>query len=222
MEESMEDERFKITRGNGITYSVRQNRDRFFYPNEWKQFYNKLSENQRITFATLINTGARINEVRHIKVEDIDFDRNTIVLKVTKVKAAKGEKNSRPRTISVSSQFIKGLWTLKKEKGLKAEDYIPILSTPAANICMKKTLMELGIKDWYMFAVHNVRKTHGNWLKAMGIDGAEICIRLGHDYDTFIRSYGSPDIFSGQDLQDMRSILGDLYYAQSQWGKRNR
>lgn len=198
-----------LMRSNGNPYTNRTNRDRFFYPNEWMKFFDALKSNQKITFDVLINTGARINEARHIKVGDIDFERNTILLRVTKVKAKKGEKNPRPRTISISNQFSRKLKGYIK--GLNNEEYIGVLSTPAAHIALKKTLQEIGIKDWYMFSIHNIRKTHGNWLKALGIDGAEICTRLGHDYNTFLRAYGSPDIFNFKDKQNMRLILGDLY-----------
>ena len=62
-----------------------------------------------------------------------------------------------------------------------------------------------------MFSLHNIRKTHGNWLKSLGIDGSEICSRLGHDYNTFLKAYGSTDVFTYQDRQEIRIILGDLY-----------
>ena len=198
-----------LMRNNGRSYSNRSNRDRFFYPNEWMKFYDVLKENQKLTFDLLINTGARINEVKHIKLGDIDFERDTIILRVTKVKAKKGEKNPRPRTIGISSQFSRKLKGYTK--GLNNESYLNVLSTPAANICLKKTLKKININDFYMFSIHNIRKTHGNWLKALGIDGAEICTRLGHDYNTFLRAYSSPDIFTFKDKQDMRLILGDLY-----------
>lgn len=131
--------------------------------------------------------------------------------RVTKVKAAKGEKSPRPRIISVSSQFLKRVKSHIKIRQLKADDNLALLSAPAAHIAMKKTLQRIGIKDWQMFSLHNVRKTHGNYLKALGIDGAEICTRLGHDYQTFLKSYSSPNIFSFKDIQDMKQILGDLY-----------
>jgi integrase len=198
-------------KSDGKKYSVRHNRDSFFYPNDWMKFFDSLKTSQKITFDFLINTGARINEARNVKVEDIDFERNNIILRVTKVKAIKGEKNPRPRTISISNQFSKRLRLYIKDNNLNNNDTLRILSTPAANICLKKTLQKIGIKDWFMFSVHNIRKTHGNWLKALGLEGSEICLRLGHDYNTFLKAYGSPDIFNFKDLQDMRLILGDLY-----------
>ena len=204
----MEDITNKV-RSNGRNYSIRSNRTRFFFPDEWIKFYDSLRVGQQLTFDFIINTGARINEARHVKVEDIDLINKRIILRVTKVKARKGEKNPKPRTISISTSFAKRL--KKCMNGKSNEEVIGILSTPAANIAMKKALNKIGIKDYYMFSTHNVRKTHGNWLKALGVDGAEICTRLGHDYNTFLESYSSPDIFNWKEKDKMRMILGDLY-----------
>lgn len=196
-------------RKNKRKYSVRTHRDRYFYPGEWMKFYDALLPQQKLTFDILIQTGARINEAQHIKKEDIDFIRNTILLRVTKVKAKKGEKYPRPRPIPISSQFTKRL--KKSMKELNNNEYIKMLSKSATHIALKKTLQKIKIKDWYMFSIHNIRKTHGNWLKALGIKGDEISKRLGHDHNTFLESYVSSDIFNYKDKQDMRLILGDLY-----------
>ena len=200
-----------ITRTNGVNYTVRSNRDRFFYPDEWLKFYEQLTPKTQLYFDLLLGLGARINEVRHIKVEDIDFDNKRVILRVTKIKAKKGEKNPRPRTISFSSQLGKKLRKHIKENNLTNPDYIGISSTAAMNGTLKRGLQKAEIKDWQMFSIHNLRKTLGNWLKALGIDGAEICTRLGHDYNTFLRSYSSPDIFSESERRKMVNILGDLY-----------
>lgn len=198
-------------RKNGRPYTNRTNRDRFFYPNEWMNFFDALKKSQQMTFDMAINTGGRINELDHIKGGDFDSERNNIILRVTKVKAKKGEKNPRPRTINISTQFSKRLKKYIAENNIGNEDYLGLLSPSSAHTAMKKTLQKIEIKDWYMFSLHNIRKTHGNWLKALGVDGAEICTRLGHDYNTFLKAYSSPDIFNFKDKQDMRLILGDLY-----------
>ena len=201
-----------LMRKNGRSYTNRSNRDRFFYPNEWMKFYDNLKESQKMTFDFLMQTGCRINEAIHVKAGDIDFERNTIILRVTKVKARKGEKNPRPRTISISTQFARRLKKYVNDNKLNNESYLGLLSAPAAHIAMKKTLQSIGIKDWYMFSIHNIRKTHGNYLKALQVTAeSEICKRLGHDYNTFLKAYVSADIFSFKDRQDMRMILGDLY-----------
>ncbi len=194
---------------DGRKYSVRENRDKFFFPDDWLKFYDTLKDFQKLTFEVLINTGARHKEARNIKVGDIDFDRGNIVLRITKGK--KGEKYLKPRTISISSKFSRRLNVYIRKNKLNNEDYLGILSRPASHICMKKTLQKADFKDWYMYALHNIRKTHGNYLKSLGVDSGEICIRLGHNMGIFLKHYASPDIFSREDLKTMRVILGDIY-----------
>ena len=75
---------------------------------------------------------------------------------------------------------------------------------------MKKALIKAGIKDFYMFSLHNVRKTHGNWLNAHKFTIVDICKRLGHDANTFLKSYASADIFRDEDRVEIKKILGDL------------
>jgi len=200
------------TRKDGTLYSVRNNRDRFFYPNEWMKFYDVgLKDSQKMTFDFLINTGARINEAINVKVEDVDIQNKRIILRVTKVKAAKKEKAPRPRPISISTQFARRLNKHIKDNKLQESDKLGLLTASAANTAMKNALQVAGIKDWYMFSLHNLRKTHGNWLKSLGIEIGEICSRLGHDMNTFLKAYVSSDIFTYKDKQEMRLVLGDLY-----------
>jgi integrase len=199
----------RITRKNGTEYLIRNNRDRFFYPKEWSDFFINLKQKQKITFDCLLNTGARINELRNVKIGDIDFKNKRIILRITKVKAAKKEKNPRPRTIPISTKFSKRL--KKYIKGKNNEDFIGILSTPAANIAMKKTLKKAKIKDFYMFSIHNIRKTLENWLLALNVDPVKISNHMGHDISTAIQHYTSADTFSYDERIQMRIVLDDLY-----------
>lgn len=200
-----------ITRKDGTNYSVRSNRDRFFFPTEWIKFYDGLKHFQKHTFNCLISTGARINELRNVMPSDIDLDNKRIILRVTKVKAKKGEKNPRPRIIPVSSQFAK---YLKKYIKDNPQDYLGILSTPAANICLKNTLQRVGITDYYMFSVHNIRKTFETWLVALDINALKITAHMGHSLGVAAQHYVSSDVFSFDEKKTMRLILGDLYQNQ--------
>ncbi len=196
-------------KSNGQKYSVRTNRKRFFYPNEWNNFLDCLaSPKQKLSFDILINTGCRYNEGFNIRKRDIDFERGTLTLKVTKIKAKKGQKFPEPRTFRLSTQFLERL--KKYSKNLNDGDKIGMLSAPALNIAMKKALIKAGIEDFYMFSLHNVRKTHGNWLNAHEVTIVNICKRLGHDYNTFLGSYASADIFQDKDREGIKEILGDL------------
>lgn len=204
----------KIKRGD-TEYTVRANRDRFFFPDEWMAFYDRLSKKQQITFNFLINTGARIMEVQHIKVADCDLDRCNIVLRVTKRVVNRPGKNQtgqrRIRVISISTKFAKYIRKIVSDYSLKPEDTFPILSTPAANIAMKKALKEAGILDWDMFSLHNCRKTLETWLIALGIDSFKIVKHFGHNVAIAIKHYVAPDIFQWEDRKEMREIIGDLY-----------
>jgi len=200
----------EITRQNGLKYTVRQNRHRYFYPDEWAVFYDALNPRQKITFHFLVNTGARINEVRNITVSDIDFDRNSIMVRWTKGRNEDGSRKM--RVLSVSTQFSKWLRAVVKEYDLKPENKFPILSTPAANICMKKALNQIGIQDWMMFSVHNVRKTLETWLISLDIDSLKITKHFGHSLNVAAKFYVSSDTFNYEDKKMIRDIIGDLYY----------
>ena len=196
---------------NGKKYSVRSNRDRFFFPDEWMKFIDNSKPKQRFTFKFLINTGSRINEARNVRVSDIDLERRRIVLRITKVKAKKKEKFPRPRIIPISTEFAKYLRKYIRDKKLSPEDYLGILSTPGANIGMKKALFNAGIKDFQMFSIHNIRKSLEVWLMALSVDGLTITAHVGHSMQTASAHYISPDVFSWEERTKMREVIGDLY-----------
>ena len=135
-----------------------------------------------------------------------------ILTKDCGLKAKKGEKVGKPRTISLSTAFSKRIKKFCKDK--KPDEYLFNVSQAGYNQLLKRKLLLLNVKDWDNFSSHNLRKTHGMYLKALGIDIAEICTRLGHDYNTYIKHYGSADIFSEKDMRGIRSLLGDLYIRQ--------
>ena len=85
------------------------------------------------------------------------------------------------------------------------------ITKQAVSQMLKRTLKKIEMKDWYNFSLHNIRKTHGNWLKALEIPAEEICLRLGHDFNTYLKHYGSATIFDRKDKLLMIRILGDVY-----------
>jgi len=208
--ETMENIR-TIIKKDGKKYTIRNNRDRFFFPDEWGKFYDKLRRKQKITFMFLINTGARINEARNVMVKDIDIERRRIILRVTKIKASAGEQNPRPRIIPISTQFARQINKYIKENNLKADDCFNILSTPAANIGMKIALQKAGIEDWQMFSIHNIRKSLEIWLMALNVDGLKITAHIGHSMAVAAKNYISPDVFTWDEKKKIRMVIGDLY-----------
>ena len=70
--------RLQGTRKDGKIYSVREHRMSWIKPDEWLEVMKALnSKRARLTASLLINTGARINEIRFIEERDIDYERNT-------------------------------------------------------------------------------------------------------------------------------------------------
>jgi len=209
----------KVKRGDS-EYTVRENRDRYFFPDEWKAFYDNLKKDnhkiskQRVTFNVLLNTGVRIMEGQNIKVSDIDLERGNIVLRVTKKiinrPGIDKEGKSKVRVITISTQHAKFLKRVIKDYNLKPNDKLPILTTAGANIALKKCLKDVGVPDYEMFSVHNLRKTNENWLLAMGIDLYKILKQLGHTYDVSMEHYLSTDVFGFDEKDMINNIMGDL------------
>ena len=197
-----------MTRPN---YHIKQNLKHFYYPEQWLKLMKEAKPKQKETFTMLINTGARFNEARHIKVEDVDFERNNLVLKVTKVKAKKKETRPNPRHIPISTEFSKFLKKQVKKYNLKADDYFPMLKSSAANTALKKLTKKIGIKEYQDYSIHNLRKTFECWLIALGNDGFKVAKHLGHTAAVALNEYISADIFTYQDKKMIRQIIGDLY-----------
>ncbi len=203
-------------KSDGVSYSVREDRSRYFWPEEWFQFISLVKEKKRAIFEVAIGTGGRIDELLHIKPKDFDWDRNNLTLRVTKRKAAKKEKVGKPRTFSISSQLARKMRAHIKQNNIRDDELMFKVSSQAVYQLMKRVLKKMVDKnnkqiDWWNFSLHNIRKTHGNYLKAMEVDSGEICYRLGHDLNTFIKHYGSANIFDRRDKLGMIKILGDVY-----------
>jgi integrase len=198
------------TRKDGSTYSVRDDRSSYFYPSQWLDFINVVNKDRQMIFKTLIGTGARIDEALNIKPDHYDFERNTLTLYVTKIKARKGERVGKKRTFSISSDYSKEMKKYIEKNSISDSIVFPITQQGVYQL-FKRSLKNTAIKDPWQFSLHNIRKTHGNWLKALGVPAEEICLRLGHDFDTYLRHYGSPNVFSQQDKITMTKILGDIY-----------
>ena len=187
--------------------------NRFFFPDEWKKFIKSIQNNKQLLLYELqFQTGGRFDEVIHTRPIDFDFERSNLRFWKTKTKAKKKEKVGKPRTISLSTPFSKRMKKFCSDK--KPDEYLFKISQAGYNQLLKSKMKRLGITDWTNFSSHTLRKTHGMYLKALGIDIAEICTRLGHDYNTYIKHYGSADVFSEKDMRGIRDLLGDLYIRQ--------
>ena len=206
------------TKSDGKTYTVRADRHRYFFPNEWIRFISFIKDDRKILFETSLQTGGRIDEVLHLKPSDFIWENNSVKLRVTKSKASKGESKvlgGKQRSFGVSSQYCRRLRKFIKENKIKDNDLIFPITSQSVSQLMKRALKKAGLNEWE-FSLHNIRKTTGMYLKTVqrrgvDLDGDEICMRLGHDHNTFLKHYGSPSMFTEQHRDKIVEILGDVY-----------
>lgn len=191
-------------------YYLKENPKTFFRPRRFIRFFDTLKEHQQPYFKIAINTGGRVNEIRNLKVQDIDFEHNALTFYITKVKSKKKERRPMPRSFRISTEFAAWLQRYIHRHNLKPSDTFDIPTTQTIDEMIKTKLRRLQVKNWKDYSSHNVRKTHGTWLLACGKDSSEICLRLGHDLKTFQKHYASPDLFSYEEKVLIHSILGDL------------
>jgi integrase len=209
---------FEGIKSDGTKYSVRGDRHRYFFPDEWLKFLDSIKEDKKILFETILQTGGRIEEVLNLKPKDFIWDNNSLILRVTKTKASKGESKimgGRVRSFGVSSQFIRKIRKYIKDNEIKDEDLIFPITKQAVSQMFKRGLEKANLNSWE-FSLHNIRKTTGMWLKTVqrrgyDLDVSEICMRLGHDHNTFLKHYGSPSVFTDQQRDKIVEILGDVY-----------
>jgi len=186
----------------GKKYYLKIDKKAFIYPKDFQKMLDFAKEREKYNLLVMINTGARINEVRHLTKQDLDPQRNTITLRITKVRAKKKEKRPDPRTIAVSTKFFKYLKrNINKYK---------IYSTNNYRLMLHRLAKKVGIKNYKDLSSHNMRKTFGTWMLALGVDAFKLVQHLGHDVETLRKSYASPDIFNFEDKEIMREILNDL------------
>jgi len=204
-------------RSNGKKITKKTNKDRFFFPDEWMKFEDKLKKKQKHSCKCLLHTGARLMEISLAQVKDFIYipkGRSRLILRHTKSKAKKGEykfNEGRTRDLPLSNSFAKYLKKYIEEHNLQLEDTFKILSKGALNIAMKLAAERAKIKNPEDFSPHNLRKTLEVWLMALGVDSMKLLAHFGHDMNTAAKHYVSPDIFSWEDKKKIRKIIGDLY-----------
>ncbi len=197
---------------DGGNYTVRAHKQANLTPEQWIKFYDQINRKQKVMFNFLIQLGCRVNEARHIRVEDIEMNAQYITIKKTKVRAKLGERFPQPRIVKVSSIFIVWVKGVIREFRLKPSDYFPILSTSWANRFFRIRLKQIGMKNYYMFTIHSIRKTHETWMLSLGVDMWILAKRLGHKKEMALDRYIQEDIFTLKQKQLMKDIMGDDIY----------
>jgi integrase len=222
-------------KADGSKYTVRKDRHRYFFPNEWEDFIKEITnKTHRFFFLTCLHTGGRIMEVLNLRYKDIDVERGIVNFRVVKQRKAKKNfyASGKSRGFFVSSNFLKEYKSFIRGKTPNPEHYIfldnsklPedyskldngvrkkywISKSVAYAQVLKKTLKKAGIEDYYNFSPHNIRKTYGMWMRTFDVEMAELCYRMGHDMDTYLAHYGSSLIFTDEERRKIAKIMGDV------------
>jgi len=220
---------------DGTKYTVRNDRRRYFFPDEWSNFISLINNKQdRFFYLTLLHTGGRAMEVLNLRHKDINQDRSTIIF--TSIKQRKAKKDfstlSKSRKFFVASNYIKEYKSFIRGHVIKENDYLfldnsklPKNYSELNNKDKRKYFMskftgysqkikiyikKAGIKDWYNFSPHSFRKTYGMWIRIFIHDKGELCYRMGLDYETYISHYGSSLIFTDAERRKISRIYGEV------------
>jgi len=225
---------FSGTKRNGIKYSVRGDRHRYFFPGEWENFIAQFdNQKHKLLFLTLVHTGARIMEALHLKPKNFDFDRETITFEVTKQRKAKKQflAVAKSRTFFVSPIYLKQVRSYINKTNLEPNQYLFLdnskipsdydslpntqkkkyYSTEVTcySALLKRKVKKAGIEDWFNFSLHNLRKTYAAYIRIYNLRQDEICYRMGHDMITFMTHYGSSLIFTPQERLIIMRLFGE-------------
>jgi integrase len=222
-------------KSDGKSYKVRTDRRRYFFPDEWVKFIDLIkNKKHHFFFITAVHTGGRIMEILNLRYKDIDEERGTITFSI--VKQRKAKKNfyatGKTRGFFVASEFIKEYKSFIRGKTINKDEFIFLDNEKLPNNfsefenskrkpyymskvvsyskILKLYLKKAGIKDYYNFSPHNLRKTYGMWMRTFNKDMGELCYRLGHDLDTFMLHYGSSLIFTEEERRKISKIMGDV------------
>lgn len=139
-------------------------------------------------FNLLFYGGFRIGEVLALRLDDINFENNTIRIDETKtfvtkdaiVNSPKTEKSNRvvdmPQSVmQILKKHIKTLY------GIEDRDFIYSRHQSSIRESLKSHLKKAGLKD---IRIHDLRHSHVSMLIHMNVNVVDIANRVGHDNPT--------------------------------------
>lgn len=189
-------------------YRRKENPTRFFLPSEWKMFISSVHPKTRFFYWFLFYTGMRYKEAKNVKVMDVDMKQSWII-----IKKPKGIGAGKPmRYAHLSSKGRKLIADYIKEKNLQDQDLFGFPTIQALIKQMQGKMKKLKVRDWRDFSVHNIRKTHENYLNTLQFDESKITRHMGHNQSTAMKHYLSGAFIKDRsDIEWIRRWLGDIF-----------
>jgi hypothetical protein len=71
-------------------------------------------------------------------------------------------------------------------------------------------LKEIGVPDYNMFSIHNLRKTSEMYFLSLGIPIEKTLKIFGHSSVISFKHYLSSDVFSFEEKREIHEIMGDI------------
>lgn len=192
----------------------KRNNLRFFYPNEWFRFISEVvNPKHSFWFKLLINTGLRINEARTLLVSDVNLERRYMT-----IRQGKGNKQ---RQVFFSTAFKSEILQYIKQNKLIKDSSFNIPSTQFMDKVIKKYASKSQLDNSKDFSCHTFRKTHENYLCALGINTMIVTMQLGHTVNV-ATSYYVSQFLKPDEKTLIKSILGDLFEVDNSYRNVNQ
>lgn len=163
----------------------------------------KYAKNERdeLFIKFCLQTGVRVSEITSIKLEDIKWKTNEILIRR---KGGKQQLLVVPENIMVDvNYYINHYRTKQLEKLRKTNEELPYLfisfrgnkmNTNCLNTMIKTTARKAGIENWDKIHNHTMRTTYATQMHKAGVSDKAIQLQLGHNsISTTMNSYVQVD-----------------------------
>lgn len=185
-------------------YREKENKVRFFNPDEWEKFIlsTHLNIKLRFYYQFLMLTGMRYKEAKNVKVVHIDKANKQIMIMKPK--------GGVQRFCHLSSYTLKIL--KQRMEGMNKEDTFNFPTIQHLIQTMKRICEKEKLYQWNDFSAHNLRKTHENYLLALDKDEVKVSRHMGHTPKTAQEHYlSSGFIKDKKQLDKIRKWLEDIF-----------
>jgi integrase len=182
---------------------------RVLTPDEYYQFFGVIDNpDHMFFFKFLFGTGMRIEEARQVKTRHINLDRREI----TVIRSKTGKYGSKgQRKVRFSSMLKMEIRQRIKFMKLGPDDTLGTPTRQRLNLPIKYYGMKAGLQNVQDLKTHTCRKTHENYLVAMGVDSMIVSIHMGHSLDVAYYYYMQKAMFDDEEKTKIRGIMGDIY-----------
>ncbi|MFT4416032.1 tyrosine-type recombinase/integrase [Fredinandcohnia humi] len=150
---------------------------------------SKVLKRDLLLFTLLITTGSRISEILNIKIRDINWNEETIILPLTK--------NREQRIIILRPDISEAIKKYTKEYGIEDNDYLFNLNYSQVSYLLKSFLKKVNLER---VNIHSLRHSFATLMYESNTDITLIKQMLGHNDIEVTRNYIHPNYLRNRNL----------------------